>query len=60
MKYRVIARDWDNSLKVRFGDYGSVCELTDEEVIAAIIRYGRAEITLANGFRELYFLNDDD
>lgn len=68
MKYSVTARDWHflghdgTSLTSRFGEYGSVHELTDTEVVAAIIVFGRASISDATTpyMRDLRFENDYD
>lgn len=47
MKYLVRARDdWDAALQEQFGEMDSVHELSDAEVVAAIIKHGRAEIRL--------------
>lgn len=46
MKYKVIARDWDENLKSSFGDNGSVHDLSESDVIVNIIYHGRAEISV--------------
>jgi hypothetical protein len=45
-KYVVMSRDdWNQKLIDQFGKERSIHELTDTEVIEAIIKHGRAEIT---------------
>jgi hypothetical protein len=46
MKYQVYARDeWTADLKEQFGESYSIHDLSDAEVVAAIKKHGRAEIT---------------
>ena len=45
MRYEIRARDyWDDDLRARFGEMSSIHILTDADVVAAIITYGRAAI----------------
>lgn len=67
MKYEVKSRnDWDAALQYQFGDHGSVHELSDAEVVAAIIKHGRAEIIendpniILSAQRLISFQNDYD
>jgi hypothetical protein len=64
MKYRVSCRnDWDAALKEQFGEVYDTHELTGDDVVAAIIKHGRAEIRLEEGFDPCYvleFQNDYD
>ena len=54
-------RFWTEELKKQFGENRSIHTLTDQEVVAAIIEHGRAEITIVNyGLRGLDFQNDYD
>jgi len=47
-KYIVTARDgWDSDMVSLFGERGSLHELSDSAVVNAIIKCGRAEITLS-------------
>ncbi len=45
-KYIIYARSWGDGLKKRFGEEYSTHELTDAQVIEAIISFGRASIIL--------------
>lgn len=63
MKYIVSARDWTNKLKEQFGEERSIVELTDTEIVQAILDHGRAEIwedPNDGGTFELHFSNDYD
>lgn len=71
MKYIVDVRSWTTdwtpkfpnvkNFAARFGKNGSIHELTDSEVVALIIEYGRAEITeLHKELRRIDFQNDYD
>jgi hypothetical protein len=62
MKYYVCARWWNAKFESRFGEQYSEHNLSDEEVVNAIITYGRADIIEANGDapRKLEFQNDYD
>ena len=62
MIYFVSSRDqWTKDLRKRFGNTDQQHNLTDEEVVEAIVIYGRAEIIKnADGTRSLSFHNDSD
>lgn len=61
MRYKIIARDnWDKTLQDRFGDCGSIHELTDTEVVEAIIQFGRCQITDYNDLRVIDFQSGYD
>jgi hypothetical protein len=60
VRYTVWAKSWDGELRERFGDEESAHELTDDQVIAAIRKFGRASIRDVDGSAELYFENDYD
>jgi UDP-N-acetylglucosamine transferase subunit ALG13 len=75
MKYIVTARHWITNAYVlesskdgwnfasheaRFVTRGSEHELTDNEVVELIMKFGRAEITEENGIRKMEFQNDYD
>ena len=70
MKYYVTARDnWNSDLEQRFGEDDSLHDLSDAEVVEAIMTFGRAEITdtvyrgsqvLEPGTRNLEFQNGYD
>lgn len=62
MKYRVSARDWelsykdDASLEKRFGKCDSIHELSDAEIVEAIITFGRASIEANNTSLYMYHI----
>lgn len=62
MKYRVSARDWEltningTSLEKRFGKCDSVHELSDREIVEAIIMFGRATIEANNTSLYMYHI----
>ncbi len=67
MKYLVKSRNhWDAALQEQFGEMDSIHELSDAEVVAAIIKHGRAEIRLEwnhaaqTGMLQIEFQNDYD
>ena len=68
MRYQIQARDWDKELQARFGKPDQGCELTDREVIEAIVEFGRASILNvqpsgepgSDEYRELIFENTYD
>ncbi len=45
MKYQVVAREWTTALTTRFGEQGSVHELSDAEVVDTLLAHGRAGLT---------------
>jgi hypothetical protein len=47
MKYIITARCWGSEHTQRFGAFGSIHDLSDTEVVQAIIKFGRAEIDTA-------------
>lgn len=59
-RYVVFARDWNSQLQDRFGNQNSVHELTDTEIVDAIIKHGRAEIGREGLVLTLEFQNDYD
>jgi hypothetical protein len=63
MMYKVTARDdWDINLANKFGASGSIHNLSDSEVIDAIIVFGRAEIRVETNseLRSIEFHNNYD
>ncbi len=72
MRYIVKASNWDQALMDRFGnpdyvdysdgtsDYGSIHDLSNDEVVSLIIRHGRAEISEHRGDMVLDFQNEYD
>lgn len=43
-EYAVTANDWDDKLKERFGERESIHNLSGDDIVAAIVIYGRADI----------------
>lgn len=59
--YVISARWWNEALIREFGAESSRHTLTDEQVILAIMRFGRASITLPSPvLRKIEFENDYD
>lgn len=74
MKYQVSARRWDEDLQAQFGKEDLIVEMTDEQIVAAIMKHGRASIEViekyetvdgvtrstATNVRKMRFDNDYD
>jgi hypothetical protein len=60
MIYKVTSR-WEEGMMPRWGPDGTTHELSDSQVVEAIIEFGRAAIIVAeDGSRTLNFQNDYD
>lgn len=63
MYYFIRARDWDEPLRKQFGESNEPHTLTGDEVVQAMLKHGRAEITRHATDPEVFFLefqNDYD
>jgi hypothetical protein len=60
MRVEVSARDWTPALRARFGEDSETHEMTCDEIVAAIIVFGRATIAPRIASTWLHFQNEID